>query len=307
MDFELSEDQNLLISSFDSLLDRFRTPPEGEHGYLSYGAALQQEIADSGFLEIAKQDGFGPLEAALIVEAAARCPVSVEVAASALIAPLLGDVPAPLTIARSVGKPVRYLEQAQTVCVIEHDKVIVGAPRESDIAPIGSSVVAYPLAVLARLPDDAVAYTGDMARAIKRRALIGVAAEAVGLMGGALDLTVNFVKERHQFGRPLGSFQAIQHRLAEDAQLVHAARLMAFRAAYEDGDSYAAIACLYVQQAMRKIIYDCHQFSGAMGLTLEYPLHLWTYRLKYLQGELGGRGEQAKMVADTIWLGRSAA
>ena len=120
-------------------------------------------------------------------------------------------------------------------------------------------------------------------------------------MRGALDLTVQYVKDRRQFGQPLGHFQAIQHRLAEDAQLVHACRNLVLRAADQDEARAATLACLYAQDAMRKIIYDCHQFSGAMGLTLEYPLHLWTYRLKYLQGEAGGRAGQGRVLADLLW------
>ena len=163
------------------------------------------------------------------------------------------------------------------------------------------SVVAYPLASLKAAPGDAVQYTGEEAAAIRRRALIGIAAEAAGLMRGALDQTVQYVKDRQQFGQPLGHFQAIQHRLADDAQIVHACRNLAFRAAYADDDKSAAVACLYAQEAIRKIIYDCHQFSGAMGLTLEYPLHLWTYRLKFLQGEAGGKGAQAQALAAQVW------
>ena len=120
-------------------------------------------------------------------------------------------------------------------------------------------------------------------------------------MRGALEQTVQYVKDREQFGQPLGHFQAIQHRLAEDALLVRACRWLAFRAAYTDEDGEAATASLYAQQAIRKVINDCHQFTGAMGLTLEFPLHLWTYRLKYLQGELGGRGAQAEGVAQSVW------
>ncbi|MBY0420740.1 MAG: hypothetical protein K2Q06_00450, partial [Parvularculaceae bacterium] len=91
------------------------------------------------------------------------------------------------------------------------------------------------------------------------------------------------------------------HRLAEDATLIRAARLLALRAAFEDADEPAATACFYAQQTMRKVIHDCHQFNGAMGLTLEYPLHLWTYRLKVLQGEAGGRAEQARRAASNLW------
>ena len=130
---------------------------------------------------------------------------------------------------------------------------------------------------------------------------IAIAAEAAGLMRAALEHAVQYVKDRQQFGQSLGAFQAIQHRLAENAQIVRAARSLAFRAAWRDDECSAASACLYAQNAMRKLIHDCHQFSGAMGLTLEFPLHLWTYRLKLLQGEAGGRAGQAALVASNLW------
>lgn len=300
MDFELSDDQQLLLTSLDALLDPFRSPPTGEHHYVEYSAALQAELGRSGFIEVASQPGYGPLEAALLAEEIASCPVSVEFAASALISPLMGRFAPPMALAWGLGRPARYLPQAGIVCLFQDESIAVGTPAMADFEPI-DSVVAYPLASLSSPPGDAVRYTGEMAAAIRRRALIGIAAEAAGAMRGALQQTVQYVKDRQQFGHPLGDFQAIQHRLAEDAQLVHACRMLALRAAYEDDDERAALACLYAQDAIRKVIYDCHQFSGAMGLTLEYPLHLWTYRLKYLQGEAGGKGEQAQRLAQLVW------
>lgn len=300
MDFEYSEDQQLLMTSFENLLERFGQPPQGQHGYVTYSTELQAELAASGFLEIVDQPGFGLLEAALLVEAAARCPVSVELAATALIGPLLGGAAAPIAVAWGVGKPVRYLPQARTVCVIDENGVWVGTPSPGVLRPL-DTVAAYPLAMLEALPEDARKLSAEVAEAVRRRALIGIAAEAAGLMRGALDNTVQYVKERQQFGQPLGDFQAIQHRLAESAQLVQASRWLALRAADADDAKKAASACLYAQEAMRKVMTDCHQFSGAMGLTLEFPLHLWTYRLKVLQGEAGGKGAQGQRVADHLW------
>lgn len=300
VDFDPTEDQSLLLTSFEGLLDRFRAPSAGEHGYLAYSEAFQAELGSSGYLEIASQPGFGVLEAALLTEAAARCPVGAEVAASTMIGPLIGQPPGPIALAWGPDLPIRYLQQAGSVCLFEDEGVLVGAPEADGIEPVGS-VVAYPLAKLVAPLRDAVHYTGEVAATIRRRALIGIAAEAAGLMRGALDQTVRYVNERHQFGQPLGAFQAIQHRMAEDAQLIHGCRLLSLRAAFADDDRQAAVACLYAQQAIRKVVYDLHQFTGAMGLTLEYPLHLWTYRLKYLQGEAGGRGAQGRRVASEVW------
>lgn len=300
MDFEFSEDQQLLMTSFEGLLDHFREPPQGQHGYVAYSAELQTELAESGFLEILNQPGFGLLEAALMVEAAACCPVSVELAASAMIAPLLEGTAGPVAVAWGTGKPVRFLPQAATVCVIGPDEVVYGKPSAITVRSL-YSVAAYPLAVLEALPGDTACLTGLQAKAVRTRALVGIAAEAAGLMRGALDCTVQYVKNRQQFGQPLGNFQAIQHRLAESAALARASRWLAFRAADAEDLSQASVACLYAQEAMRKIVTDCHQFTGAMGLTLEFPLHLWTYRLKVLQGEAGGKGAQGQRVADLAW------
>ncbi len=300
MDFTLSDDQQVLLTAFDGLLDNYRTPPHGIHGYVAWDAAFQNELDASGFAEIAAQEGYGSLEAAMLVEAAASCPVGVEAAASMLVGPLIGHTSGVLALAWQIGRPVRYLAQAQRLCIFDHDAVLVATPAPGDWEEM-SGVSAYPMARLLRVPADACRLPDDLAEAVRRRAIIGLAAEAAGLVRGAHEHTVRYVKERQQFGQPLGHFQAIQHRLAEDAQIVQAARLMAFRAAHADCSRQAAIAALYVQDAMRKLIHDCHQFSGAMGLTLEFPLHLWTYRLKVLQGEAGGRAAQAHSVASATW------
>src|SRR5665213_1708743 len=111
------------MTSLDTLLAPFRSPPHGAHGYVRYSEDLQRELARSGFLGIAREEGYGPLEAALLIEEIATCPVSVEVACSSLIAPLLGSIDLPLVVAYGLGKSVRYLPQAATVCLVNGDTV----------------------------------------------------------------------------------------------------------------------------------------------------------------------------------------
>jgi alkylation response protein AidB-like acyl-CoA dehydrogenase len=299
MDFGFTDDQQLLLTSLQSMLQPFRTPPAGAHAYVQYSAALQEELALSGFLEVASQPEFGPLEGALLIEEIASCPMSVEIG-SALIAPLINRWAGPIAVVWELGAPTRFLTIANTVCIMRGESVLLGTPDPRDIEQV-DSVVAYPLGRLGELPRDCVHVTGKTAAAIRRRALVAIAAEAAGAMRGALDQTVAYVKDRQVFGQSLAQFQAVQHRLAEDAQLVHACRSLALRAAWQDDDTSAAVACLYAQDVMRKLIYDCHQFTGATGLTLEYPLHLWSYRLKHLQGEAGGKGRQANLVSECVW------
>ena len=257
MDFTLSDDQTLLMDAFGGLLARYRAAPHGVHSYVAWDAAFQSELATSGFLEVASQPGFGTLEAAMLVEAAACCPMGVEAAASMLIGPLLGQPAGPIALARGIGKPVRYLAEAETLVLLEGDAALVGTPAKDDITPL-TGVAAYPMARLERLPQGMRRLSDSEAEAVRRRAALGLAAEAAGLMRGALDHTVQYVKDRQQFGQPLGHFQAIQHRLAEDAQIVQAAKLLAFRAAHADHARLAAIAALYARDTMRKLIHDCH-------------------------------------------------
>jgi alkylation response protein AidB-like acyl-CoA dehydrogenase len=139
----------------------------------------------------------------------------------------------------------------------------------------------------------------------RRRWRIAIAVESAGLMQSALDQVLEHVKTRQQFGRPIGSFQAIQHRLVMAAELGQAVRWLAFRAAWSDTETDAAIAATFAQDSTPKFCTDLHQFCGAMGLTLEFPLHHWTYRLRALLGELGGSSGQAIAAADAAWGGET--
>jgi alkylation response protein AidB-like acyl-CoA dehydrogenase len=298
MQLELNEDQALLCGSLDQLLKKYQTAPVDQAVYALHSPELQRELAESGFLAVGDEEGYGPLAAALVVETLARSPYAAEAGATALVAPALGrELAGPMALCEGLGRPTRYLATARHA-VLEFDGKLLFADLDPDEAESVDSVVAYPLGVLRRLPHHYVVLDERLAATVRRLGRTALAAEAAGLMRAALDLTVAHVKDRRQFGHPLGDFQAIQHRLAVDEQIVSASYMLAMRAAASGDPGDAATAALYVQEHMRKIIYDCHQFTGAMGLTLEYALHLWTYRLKFIQGELGGRAAQAEAAAE---------
>jgi alkylation response protein AidB-like acyl-CoA dehydrogenase len=154
--------------------------------------------------------------------------------------------------------------------------------------------------MLTSLPDAMTSHEvapGEVLRAWR----VAIAAEAAGLLGAALASTVTYVSERKQFGRPLATFQGMRHRLAEDQVITNSVYWLALRAAGTGDAGDAAMALLHAQEAAKRVCYDYHQFLGGMGMTLEHPLHLWTYRLKLLTAELGGRGEQGLAAADALW------
>jgi alkylation response protein AidB-like acyl-CoA dehydrogenase len=159
---------------------------------------------------------------------------------------------------------------------------------------------AYPMAYLTGIPADARAHTVS-ADEVRRAWRVALAAEAAGLLAAGLQSVTTYVSDRKQFGRPIATFQALRHRLAELQVLTNGTYWLAMRAAGTGDQGDAALAALHAQHAAKRAGYDFHQFLGAMGMTLEHPLHLWTYRLKALTGELGGRGGNAVAAAEAIW------
>lgn len=301
MNFELTEDQSSVLSSLDTILAPFEASPVEPVAYV-YAEALAQTLAESGFMDIARVEGFGLLDAALVVERVARVPQVVETAATALIGGAL-DLPAdPRPIALASGSALnaaRFLPMARLLVVLHDDHAELITPGAGEVEPVGS-LLAYPYGRLRSLDGAQVERFGDVAL-LRRRWRIGIAAEAAGCMASALGVVVEHVKSRFAFGRPLGSLQAVQHRLAMASETVESLRWLAFRAAWADSEADAAIAAGFAQSRIAAFTYDLHQFSGAMGLTLEFPLHFWTYRLRALAGELGGAGSQARAAAAATW------
>jgi acyl-CoA dehydrogenase len=117
------------------------------------------------------------------------------------------------------------------------------------------------------------------------------AAQISGALEAALNLTVEYVNQREQFGRPLSKFQALQHQLAllaEEAAAVNCAAMAAGRCA-DLGDSRFEIAAakLRANQAVGRATSIAHQGHGAIGFTREHHLHYWTQRLWSWRSEFG--------------------
>jgi len=106
---------------------------------------------------------------------------------------------------------------------------------------------------------------------------IGIGAQMVGLAQGALDHTVKYVQEREQFGRAIGTFQAVQFELAEMATEVEAARLLVYNAArlMDAGQPFlgqAAMAKLYSSEVAQRVASRCIDLFGGYGFTRDYPV-----------------------------------
>jgi hypothetical protein len=113
---------------------------------------------------------------------------------------------------------------------------------------------------------------------------LGAAATCAEMVGGAqavLDLTVAYAKERTQFGKPIGAFQAVQHHCANMAIDVLGARFTAYEAIWrlgrgEQADVEVAVAKSWVSEAYERVCALGHQVHGAIGFTAEHDLHHYT-------------------------------
>lgn len=118
--------------------------------------------------------------------------------------------------------------------------------------------------------------------------IIALAAQAVGGADRALEMTVEFAKEREQFDKPLGAFQAISHYLADAATELDGARILAYEAAWarSEGkpvDRLAPMAKLFACQVFRDLTAMAEQVFGGVGFTIEYDIQLYFRRAKQLQ------------------------
>jgi alkylation response protein AidB-like acyl-CoA dehydrogenase len=115
--------------------------------------------------------------------------------------------------------------------------------------------------------------------------LVALAAEQVGAAARALEMTVEYAKVRHQFGRPIGSFQALKHRMADLHVLLEAARSAAYGAAA--GSVHPSAAKIYCTEALRAIAAETIQLHGGIAITWEHDAHLY-FKRAHSSGELFG-------------------
>lgn len=150
--------------------------------------------------------------------------------------------------------------------------------------------------------DGAFARTLDLAR-------IALAAEQAGGAEAILDLTVTYAKDRVQFGRAIGSFQAIKHRLADMMVQVETAKTAAFYAACvadEGGEGLAeaaAIAKAYCSDAFTDCTGNAIQLHGGIGFTWEHDAHLYFKRARGSATLLGDAKSQRETIARILQLG----
>jgi alkylation response protein AidB-like acyl-CoA dehydrogenase len=236
--------------------------------------------------------GLGPVDLVLLLEESGYVALPEPIVEHACVAVPLVSTPGPM------------VDGSETVTTPFHDDAVVPFANRADqlllvdagavhLVPLATTTLRPVASVdgarhLARVEWDAsgatpIAGSDDAALAFERGAF-GTAAQLVGLARRMIDMTVAYASERHQFGAPIGSFQAVKHHLADARIALEFARPLVYRAAWSiaEGEPGVAVdvsmakatasdaAVLAGRQALQ-----CH---GAIGYSFEYDLHLFMKR-----------------------------
>jgi alkylation response protein AidB-like acyl-CoA dehydrogenase len=270
-----------------------------EAGPVSPAAGLLRRMAD------------GELTAALAAPAAAlpgaRFPASVRVAGAAeggltklrgTIPAVADALPADVLLVPAEGVPnALYLVEATTPGV--HRTPVVSLDMTRQLCDVSlDDAPARQVAVGAAA--EAAVDAGLMAGAAV------LAAEELGLAQRCLDMTVAYLKERRQFARPIGSFQALKHRLADLWTMITQARAASRYAAacLSDGDPDAPVAVALAKSACAEAAVaaaqECVQMHGGIGFTWEHPAHLYLKRAKASSVLFGTPGAHRAVLAGLV-------
>ncbi|MFD8737875.1 acyl-CoA dehydrogenase family protein [Streptomyces sp. NPDC059618] len=313
MRFLLDAEQRAFAASLDAMLGSSDTPSAvrawalGDH---APGRALWSRLAEAGVFALAvpeEYEGVGPLPVELAVafvelgRHAVPGPV-VETVAAAVLLGGLGD-PGPaerllpgLASGKSLatlaldGAPALDADAAGVLLTVDggelwlapgHGRVRVSMDRSRRFAPAEGG-------------GDLLAAGPQVARAALRAltwARLATAAQALGVGLALLARTVAYVGQRTQFGVPVGSFQAVKHRLADALIGLEFARPLLFGAALSMDPAEAAAAKVTACEAAYATARAALQLHGAIGYTAEYDLSLWFARARSLRPAWGTPAE----------------
>jgi len=142
---------------------------------------------------------------------------------------------------------------------------------------------------------------------IIQRAAVAKCCEMVGCIQQALDMTIDYAKERKQYDRPIGSFQVIQHYCADMATDVDGTRLSTYQAAWRLSQGLpcareVAIAKAWAGEACQRVMALAHQIHGAIGVTIDHDLQYYTRRAKAAEVSFGDASFHREVVAQEMGL-----
>jgi alkylation response protein AidB-like acyl-CoA dehydrogenase len=149
---------------------------------------------------------------------------------------------------------------------------------------------------LATVRYDNARYLGPAAPDLRDIACVALSAEQVGAAQRCLDMTVEYTRTRVQFGRPIGGFQALKHRMADMYVLVETARSASYAAVQSDDPVLVAAARVHCSTALSKVAGEMIQLHGGIAITWEHDAHLYFKRAHGSSHLFGGPREHVARV-----------
>ena len=316
MRFSLDDDREALRSTARDLLAELCPPAAVRAAWTQApDRAPWDALAGAGALGVLVQESEGGLgldETYLVpvLEEAGRAALPHPLTETALVAAPLGVVgPIVATDLGASGGIVPAATYAEAFLLASGLGLRLYQAHEVDVEPVETVDASRHCGrVQPRAPGQLVSEDPDEVAAAFDRGVLGTAAELVGLSRAMLELTVGYAAQRHQFGKPIGSFQAVKHHLADARIQIEFAAPAVMYAAYATAHGLTD-AVRSVSQAKwlagnaasvtGRAALQCH---GAIGYTTEYDLHLYLKRSWALARSWGGTDFHADRVAASIGL-----
>ena len=275
MDFSFSSEQEDLRREARSFLEANASPS-------------MDQLAELGWVGILSSDDFTFLDAAVIIEELGR---------------VLYDGPYVVNeVAAQGGSEVWSIEIDGFVPHLEQVTRVLTADMRGSAASGETVATVDETLGLGRLTRNGTEPAQGNWEDVRRRLLAAFALEAVGIGSKAIELALAYASEREQFGRKIGSYQAISHSLVDGYVAVELARSLAYWAAWsvaEDDEQVDRSVAAAKSQATEAAVLACEksiQAHGGIGFTWEHPLHRYYKRALYLEGALGyGREHRAEI------------
>ena len=198
---------------------------------------------------------------------------------------------------------VPYAAQANWMLVSTDSGVVVVSPRADGVrlvhTPTSAGGEEYAVEFRAVEPDAVL--DGATVHRLNQLALAAIGAYAAGLVSGAVRLTADYVTNRHQFGRPLATFQTVAAQLAE---VYIAARTLALASTSvvwrltegRDADEDLDILAYWLTSQAPPAMQTCHHLHGGMGMDITYSMHRYYSSIKDLSRLLGGPAHRLDLV-----------
>jgi alkylation response protein AidB-like acyl-CoA dehydrogenase len=306
VDFDLSPDQVALRDGIRSLCEgRFPIKRVRE----GFDRSTHAELAEAGVFSL-RSDGFGVADAAVVFEQLGRAAVPGPLVWAYLAHGAVDGVVGGLeTGERQPPWMIEHIDALDTLLVVDETAVrAVPASKVAGAVPVGRPL--DPLTPVHRvdvLPSGDTVGGDDLLARWRLEGPVVTAAFLVGMAQACTDLSVAYAKERRQFDRPIGSFQAVKHLLADMLVRTEVARACVHAAACtlddpDVGDVARAVAAAKMLAGETAITNGktATQVHGGMGFTWEVDVHLYLKRAWVLDTVFGSVDEHAEAVAATL-------